>query len=162
MHTILVTWPIGCYSYSYCVDGSGICSLILCCMLYLHAVSLDHYMISTKNYWAKLLSISLPSSCRGHPSLAKYCTVWATFSRHFLLDAFSLACAIWIVQLVTYVTRHGHFLAHNKSPQQLDCEEKWVYTYRMHQFSQNDHSSSIGLWIPLLMNANARVTEILP
>ena len=55
-------------------------------------------MISTKKKsWEKLLSISLPSSFRGHPGLAKYHTAWATFSRYFLLDAFSLACAIWIV-----------------------------------------------------------------
>ena len=33
----------------------------------------------------------------GHPGLAKYHTVWATFSRYFLLDSFSMACTIQIV-----------------------------------------------------------------
>ena len=47
-----------------------------------------------KTSWAILLSFSLQSSVRGHPGLAKYRTVWATFTRYFLLDAFPLACAI--------------------------------------------------------------------
>ena len=65
-------------------------------------------MISTKNYksWSQLLSISLPSSFMGHPGLAKYCTVWVTFSRYFLLDSFSLASAIWIVSSA-YVRYHA-------------------------------------------------------
>ena len=53
---------------------------------------------------AKFLSILLPSSHRGHPGLAKYRTVWATFSTYFLLDAFSLACAIWIVVCLCQVS----------------------------------------------------------
>ena len=60
------------------------------------ALSLDHDFQKKKKDWAKLLSISL-SSFRGHPGVVKYHTVWATFSRYFLLDAFSLACAIRIV-----------------------------------------------------------------
>ena len=40
------------------------------------AVSLDHDIYeelqTVANSWAKLLSISLPSSFRGHPGLAKY------------------------------------------------------------------------------------------
>ena len=68
-------------------------------------------MISTKTKsWAKLLSFSLPSSFRGHPGLAKYHTVWATFSRYFLLDAFLLACAIQIVIKCLH-QRHNRFLA---------------------------------------------------
>ena len=52
-------------------------------------------MISMKKKsWVKYLSISLPSSCRGHPGLDKYRTVWIIFSRYFLLDAFSLACVV--------------------------------------------------------------------
>ena len=120
--------------------------------LMLHAVSACSIFGSLYDFhkellkdWTKLLSISLQSSYRGHPGLAKYCTVWETFSRQFLLDAFSLACVIWIVQFVTYVRCHGHFLAKNKSPQQLDCGKNWVYTYRMHQFSQNDRPSNIDL-----------------
>ena len=31
----------------------------------------------------QMLSISLLSSCRGHPGLAKYCTVWATLAEIF-------------------------------------------------------------------------------
>ena len=63
-------------------------------------------MISTmKKSWAKLLSVSLPSSFRDHPGLAKYHAVWATFSR-FLLDTFSLACAIWIASAYVSVTNH--------------------------------------------------------
>ena len=58
--------------------------------------------------WVKLLSISLPSPFRGHPDLAKYHTVWTTFSKYFLLDVFSLACAIRIVS--TYIRRNGCFL----------------------------------------------------
>ena len=71
-------------------------------------------MISTKKNWVKLLSISLPSSIRGHSDLAKDCTVWATFSRYILLDAFSLPCAIWIVanEVATSVSR-PHFLANH-------------------------------------------------
>ena len=77
-------------------------------------------MISKKKKsWAKLLLLSLLSSFRGHPGLAKYCTVWATFSRYFLLDAFSLACAIWLVSAYTSVSRP----LLGKSPQQFDCKE---------------------------------------
>ena len=57
-----------------------------------------------KKSWAKLLSISLLSSFRGHPGQAKYNTVRATFSRYFPLDAFSLACIIWIISIYVSVT----------------------------------------------------------
>ena len=132
MHAILATWPIKCYSYSYCVGGSGICMLILCCCIcsifgswFPEEEKLDKIAIK--------LSISLPSSFRGHPGLAKYCTVWATFSRYFLLDAFSMACAIWLVSAYTSASRP----LLGKSPQQFDCKENWIYAYRTHQFSQN-------------------------
>ena len=47
--------------------------LVLLYLLYLWI------MLSTNNKsWTKLLSISLPSSLRGHPGLAKYHTVWTT------------------------------------------------------------------------------------
>ena len=67
----------------------------------------DQFPQRSKN-WAKLLSISLPSSRRGHPGLAKYHTIWATFSRYFLLDSFSLAYVIWIVN--AYIRHYGRFL----------------------------------------------------
>ena len=60
------------------------------------ALSLDHDFHEEEKL-GKLLFISLPSPFRGHPGLAKYPTVWVTFSRYFLLDAFSLACAIQII-----------------------------------------------------------------
>ena len=34
---------------------------------------------------------------KGYLGLAKYHTVWATFSRHLVLDVLSLACAIRII-----------------------------------------------------------------
>ena len=81
------------------------------------------------------MSISLPSSFRVIlVYIAKFCKVWVTFSRYFLLDAVALACAIQIVG--AYVRRHGHFLANCKSPQQLDCRKNWIYAYRIQQFSQ--------------------------
>ena len=67
-----------------------------------------------------------------------------TFS-YFLLDAFSLACAIQIDELSTQAAlRQAGITAASwqtgyKSPQQLDCRENWIYTYRIHQ---NDHPSS--------------------
>ena len=51
-------------------------------LLYLLYLNLDHnFHEQVAKNWAKLLIISLPSSYRGHPGLAKYHTVWATFSR---------------------------------------------------------------------------------
>ena len=111
--------------------------LMLLYLLYLWII-----LSTKKKSWVKLLSISLPFSFRCHPGLAKYRTVWATFSKYFLLDAFSLACAIWIVKCLHQC--HGHFSL-GKSPQQIDCREKWIYVYRIHQFSQNNHPSSIDL-----------------
>ena len=102
MHAIFVTWTIVCYNYSYCVSESEICILILCCCI---CSIFGSWSPRSNESWAKLLSISLSSSFRGHPGLAKYCTVWATFSRYFLLDAFSLACAIWTVN--AYVKHLG-------------------------------------------------------
>ena len=40
MHAILATRPIECYSYSYCVGGSGICMLIV--RYCICSISLDH------------------------------------------------------------------------------------------------------------------------
>ena len=60
----------------------------------------------------------------GHPVLTKYCTVWATFSRYFLLNTFSMASAIWIVN--AYIRHYSHFLAKYKSPQLFDCRENWL------------------------------------
>ena len=71
--------------------------------------------------------------------------MWAIFSRYFLLDTFSLACANWIE-----VPNLHRFLANYKSPQQLDCRQNWIYVYRVHQ---NDHPSNIDLWIPLQLSA---------
>ena len=77
--------------------------LMLLCLLYLRI------MVSTKtkskSWWAKSLSISLLSSRRDHLGLAKYHIVWVTISRYFLLDALTLACAIWIV--IAYIIHHG-------------------------------------------------------
>ena len=102
MHAMLHIWPIEYYSYSYCASGSGICmhaDLMLLYLLYLWI------MISRKKKcWAKLLSISLPSPFRGNPGLAKYHTVWATFNIYFLLDAFTLTCAIRIVSAYVSIT----------------------------------------------------------
>ena len=67
--------------------------LISCCICSIFG---SWFSWRSKN-WVKLLSISLPSSHRGYPGTAKYHTVWATFSRHYVLDAFSLACTIRIV-----------------------------------------------------------------
>ena len=148
MHAISAIWPIECYSYSYCVGGSGMCmhaDLMLLYLLYLWI------MISTKKKsWAELLSISLPSSFRGHPGIAKYCTVWVIFSRYFLIDAFSLACAIWKVSAKVSVTATSW-----KITSTADCRENWIYAYRILQFSQsqNNHPSSIDLWIALLLSA---------
>ena len=86
----------------------------------------------------------------------------ATFSRYFLLDAFSLPCAIWIVS--AYIKHHSRFLVKYKLPQQLDYRENWIYAYRIYHFSQNYHPSSINLWIPLLLlivKLNAHFIEIL-
>ena len=72
------------------------------------ALSLDHNFHEEE----KLLLISLPSSFRGHPGIAKYQTVGATFSRYFLLDTFSLACAIQIIAKCLR-QRHGRNLANH-------------------------------------------------
>ena len=79
---------------------------------------------------------------------------------YFLLNAFSLACAIRIVS--AYVRCHAHFLANYESSQQLDCRENWICAYRIHQFSQNNYPTSIDSWIPLLLSAklNACLMEI--
>ena len=156
MHAILATWPIECYSYSYCVGGSGICMLILCNV---SVLSLDHDFHE---------EVKAGQNCCqshyhlfwDHYGLAKYCTVWGTFSRHFLLNAFSLACAIWIVNV--YIKRHSHFLANLISPQQPDCRENWIYAYRIYQFSLNKNPTSNDIWIPLFPSAklNTRLTEI--
>ena len=75
-------------------------------------------------------------------------SIQVTFSRYFLLDAISLACPI---RISAYVRHHAPLLGFNslivesyKSPQQLDCRENWIYAYRIEQFSQNDHPSSMG------------------
>ena len=115
--------------------------LILCCCI---CSIFGSWFTQRSKSWEKLLSISIPYSFRGHPGLAKYRTVWTTFSRYFLWclsmmpmmpycsssDAFSLTCTIWIVS--AYVRYHGHFLA-NYKPQQLDCRENWIYAYRICQ-----------------------------
>ena len=135
---------IECYSYRYCVGGSGICMLNLCCCI--RTISGTGLPQRSKS-WAKLLS--LPSSCRSQPDLAEYCIVWATFSRYFLLNALLLIVS-------AYIRDYGHFLANYKLLQQLDCEENWIYAYRIYQFSQNDHpsrdSSNRVLWLPLLLS----------
>ena len=80
-------------------------------------------------------------ACRGHPGIAKYCTVWATFGRYYLLDAFSLTCTIQMVSV--YIRHHSSLLANYKLSQQLDYRENWIYAYRMHKLSHNDYPSSI-------------------
>ena len=79
-------------------------------LLYLLYLWIMHFQ-EEKN-WVKLLPVSLLSTIRGDPGLAKYHTVWATLSRHFLLDAFSLACAIWIVVKCIH-QRHSRHLANH-------------------------------------------------
>ena len=127
--------------------------LILCCCICSIFGSWFPWRSKT---WAKVLSISLPSSFSGHPGLVKYHTVQATFSRYFLLDQFSLACAIRRVAKC-FVRHHGHFLAQYKSSQQLDCRENWINAYRVHQLLKNDHLSSIGLWISHLPIAKLNI-----
>ena len=67
------------------------------------ALSLDHDFHKEEKLGKIAVSL-LTSSFRGHPGLAKYRTVWTTFSKYFLLDAFSLACAIQIVSAYVSVT----------------------------------------------------------
>ena len=98
MHAMLATWPIECYSYSYCVRRRIYDIIIIyqhCTTskieeYYMHAdltaavsaVYLSSFAQKTKS-WAKLLAILLPFPCIGVilVYIAKYCTVWATFSR---------------------------------------------------------------------------------
>ena len=86
----------------------------------------------------KIARESRVKSFRGHPGLAKYHTVWVTFRRYFLLDAFSLTCAVWIVS--TYVSQcQGQFLSNH--PNSFIVERIGF----MLTESQNDHPSSIDL-----------------
>ena len=93
-------------------------------LMLLHLLFVQIMISTKKKSWAKSLSILLPFSFRGHPGLAKYHTVWATFSKYFLLDPFSLACAIQIVS--AYVHQHHSRFSLGKSPQQLHCRENWI------------------------------------
>ena len=77
IHAILATWPIECYSYSYCVGGSYACWSYAA----VSALPLDydfHKDVAIAKSLTQLLSISLPSSFRGHPGLAKYSKVWVS------------------------------------------------------------------------------------
>ena len=65
----------------------------------------------------------------------------------------------WPVQFSVYVRHFSHFLANYKSPQQLDYRENWIYAYRIHQFSQNNHPCSIAYeyhfcWVVNWMHAS--------
>ena len=114
--------------------------LMLLYLLYLWIM-----IITKKKSWAKLLPVNLlPSTgCTLRArQVTQYRTVWATFSRYFLLIALSLACAIRIVATRAYFSVAPLL---GKLPQQLDCRENWVYAYKIHQFSQYDHPSSIDL-----------------
>ena len=97
-----------CYN-SYCVCGSGICMRIDLMLLYLLYVSLDHDYHEEEKL-GKIAVNLITIFFRGHPGLAEYRTVWATFSRYFLLDAFSLVCAI---QIVSAHQCHSRFLANH-------------------------------------------------
>ena len=104
MHAILATWSIEYYSYSYCIGGSEICmhaDLMLLYLLYLWIM-----ISSKKKSWGKLLSIFCYLLLGGHSGIAtcKYLTVWSTFNRYFLLDAFLLDCAFWIVSVYISIT----------------------------------------------------------
>ena len=116
--------------------------VILCCCIC--SIFVSWFPTTKKKNQEKFLLISLPSYFRGHSGLAKYRTVWATFSRYFQLHSFSLACAIRIVNAYVSITA-----ASWQPPQQLDCRENWINAYKIHQCFQNDHPSSIDLWIPL-------------
>ena len=87
-------------------------------------------MISTKKKsWANWIAVNLlPSSFRGDPGLAKYCRAHVA-SRPLLGNYFN--------SLIV---------------------ETWIYAYRIHQFSQYDHPSSICLWILLLVSAKPECT----
>ena len=118
MHAILATWPIECYSYSYCVGGSGICMLILCyCMI---CSILGSWFPRRNKSWAKLLSILLPSSRMGHPGLAINIVQSGqpSVNRYLLCNLDSIVCL--------RQARHSYFFANYKSLQQLDCWENWI------------------------------------
>ena len=94
--------------YNY-IGGSRMCMLILCCCI----CSIFGSWLPQSNSWEKLLLVSLPSSRRGYPDLAKYRTVWVTFCSYYLLDAFLLACAFRIASayIRLSVRHHDRFLA---------------------------------------------------
>ena len=136
MHATLAIWPIESYSYGYCVGGSGISMLILCCCI---CSIFGSWFPQRSESCTKLLSISLLSFHRGHADLAKYHIIWATFSRCLLLDAFSLACSA--IQLVSvYVTATSwQTINHLNSLSWTYCGENWIYAKRIYQFSQSCH-----------------------
>ena len=93
------------------------------------ALSLDHDFHKEVKVGLNCCQFHYRFSCRGHPALAKYHTVWRTFSRYYLLNAFSLTCTIQIVS--AFAKNYGSFLVNYVySPQQLDCGENWTYAYR--------------------------------
>ena len=87
--------------------------LMLLYLLYLWIMTDFHEEVAKS--LAKYLSISLPSSFMNHLGLGKYCSLGNLQYRiasYFLLDAFSLACAIQIeIPRLRHALRyHGHFL----------------------------------------------------
>ena len=109
-------------------------------------------IISTKKKeLTKLLSISLPSSFSGYLGVTKYHTVWATFSRYFLLDAFSLGCAIRIRYIAKCLLQcHSRFLENH-----LYSFIVKITRFMLTEFTSFSratmHPSSIDLWILLLL-----------
>ena len=47
--------------------------------------------------------------------------------------------------LVSSVLRSASWPFVDKSPQQIDYRENWINAYRIHQFSENDHTFSRDL-----------------
>ena len=92
-----------------------------------------------------------------HLGLVKYRTVWASVSRYFLLDAFSLAGLGVRFGSVVDLSACMHAasgamaapcMGNYKSPQQYDCRENRIYVYRITRFLRK---STIDLWIPLVL-----------
>ena len=119
-------------SYGYCVGWSWICLLILCC--YICSAIFGSWLPWRSKICEKLLSVSLPSCHSGHPDLAKYHTVWATFSRYI----FSIKCLLSGLynSASTYVRHHGCFLANCKSPQQLGSRKSGFLLTECTSFSK--------------------------
>ena len=143
-------------SYGYCVGGSRIYMLILCC--YICSAIFESWLPQRSKSWAKLMSISLPSSHSSHPDLAKYHTVWATFSRYIFSIRYLLSgLCNWAS---TFVRHHSRFLGNYKSPQQLGCRRSGFLLIECTSFLKPTILPVyVDLWIPLLLNAKMHASQ---